>query len=81
MTILAINIPFILETLTLGIIASLIVALAVEIWKKCRKKHHISVTLDSSDVYSSQTFSWTGSGIPLYKSRIALCEDYAESVR
>jgi hypothetical protein len=55
MTILAINIPFILETLTLGIIASLIVALAVEIWKQRRLKHHISVTLDSSDVYSSQT--------------------------
>lgn len=23
------------------------------------------------------SFSWTGSGMPLYKSRIALCEDYA----
>lgn len=55
MTILAINIPFIFETLSLGIIASFIVALAVELWKKCRKKHHISVTLDSSDVYSSKT--------------------------
>lgn len=30
------------------------------------------------DALSSRihSFSWTGSGIPLYKSRIALCEDY-----
>ena len=55
MTILTVNLPSLLETLILGIIASLIVALAVELWKKRRKKHHISVTLDSSDVYSSQT--------------------------
>ena len=31
------------------------------------------------DAISSRfhSFSWTGSGIPLYQSRIALCEDYA----
>ena len=55
MMFLTINIQLILETLILGIIASSIVALAVEILKKRRKKYHISVTLDSSDVYSSQT--------------------------
>lgn len=49
-----INLTVILETLILGIVASSIVAIAVELWKKRRKRYHISVTLDSCEVYVSQ---------------------------
>lgn len=49
-----INLTVILETLLLGIVASSIVAIAVELWKKRRKRYHISVTLDSCEVYVSQ---------------------------
>lgn len=31
--------------------------------------------------YRLHSFSWTGSGMPLYKSRIALCEDYAAKTK
>ena len=51
---LTINISFILETISLGIVASLIVAIVVELWKKRLKPFHISVTLDSCEVYSSR---------------------------
>jgi len=54
MIFLTINFSLVFETLILGIMASLIVAISLEIWKKRRKKYHISVTLDSSDIYSSQ---------------------------
>lgn len=54
MTLLTINLSVILETLILGIVASSIVAIAVELWKKRRKRYHISVTLDSCEVYASQ---------------------------
>lgn len=57
MNILAINLPVILETLVLGVIASLIVALAVELWKKRRKMYHVTMSLDSSEVYSPQNKS------------------------
>lgn len=49
-----INLTVILETLILGIVASSIVAIAVELWKKRSKRYHISVTLDSCEVYVSQ---------------------------
>lgn len=49
-----INLTIILETLILGIVASSIVAIAVELWKKRSKRYHISVTLDSCEVYASQ---------------------------
>lgn len=54
MMLLTINLSVILETLILGIVASSIVAIAVELWKKRRKRYHISVTLDSCEVYASQ---------------------------
>ena len=54
MILLTINLTVILETLILGIVASSIVAIAVELWKKRRKRYHISVTLDSCEVYASQ---------------------------
>ena len=49
-----INLTVILETLIFGIVASSIVAIAVELWKKSCKRYHISVTLDSCEVYVSQ---------------------------
>ena len=49
-----INLIVILETLILGIVASSIVAIAVELWKKRCKRYHVSVTLDSCEVYVSQ---------------------------
>lgn len=49
-----INLSVILETLILGIVASSIVVIAVELWKNRRKRYHISVTLDSCEVYASQ---------------------------
>lgn len=57
MNVLAINVPVIVETLVLGIIASFIVALAVELWKKRRKMFHVTMSLDSSEVYSPQNKS------------------------
>lgn len=54
MTLSIINLTVILETLILGIVASSIVAIAVELWKNRRKRYHISVTLDSCEVYASQ---------------------------
>lgn len=54
MVVLTINILFVLETLIFGIIASLIGAILLEQWKKHSNKYHISVKLDSSDVYSPQ---------------------------
>lgn len=54
MTLMTINLSVILETLILGIVASSIVAIAVELWKKRRKRYHISVTLESCEVYASQ---------------------------
>ena len=52
MTILAFNISFILESLVIGILGSSIVALGVELWKKKEKRYHVSLSLDSSDVYA-----------------------------
>lgn len=54
LTIMEFNLPFLFETLILGIVASLFVAIVVEWWKKRRKHFHVSVTLDSQEVYASQ---------------------------
>lgn len=54
LTIMEFNLPFLFETLILGIVASLFVAIVVEWWKKRRKRFHVSVTLDSQEVYASQ---------------------------
>ncbi len=51
---ITINLSFILETIVFGISASLIATLFVELWKRRLKPFHISVTLDSCEVYSSQ---------------------------
>lgn len=63
--ILVFDFRIILETLLLGILASLIVAVGVEIWKSRRKKYHISMKLDSSEIYS-----------PRNKSEVSIKVDY-----
>lgn len=54
MTILTVSFSFILESLILGILASLIVAVVVELWKKRIKKYHVSAVLESSELYVHQ---------------------------
>lgn len=51
---LTINLSIIFETLILGIAASLIATIAFELWKRRRKRFHISIALDSCEVYASQ---------------------------
>ena len=51
---LLISLSFMIQTLIIGIIGSLIAAAAFELWRNRRKKYHISLSLDSSEVYSSQ---------------------------
>ena len=62
---LVLNIHLIVESLVLGILASLIVAVGVELWKKRRKKFHISVNLGSSEIYA-----------PRNKSDVSIKVDY-----
>ena len=55
--VLSISISYVLGSLTLGIFTSLFVAIIVEIWKRRRERYHLSVTLNSSEVYVPQNSS------------------------
>ena len=52
MILLALQLHYIIETLLIGILASLIVAIFIELWHNRGKKYRLSAKLDSVELYS-----------------------------